>query len=143
MSGLAQVGDFCPNEACSDYGKLQADQSKRNIIKFGKSRQGRQRYRCKTCGVAFCETTGTIFHGRRKSEQEIVETLAWLAEGSRISSISRVKGYKEDTILDWLRDAAEHSEALEEVLMADYQISRGQLDGLWSYVLNKGEKKPS
>lgn len=23
-------GDFCPNEACSDYGKLQVDQPKRN-----------------------------------------------------------------------------------------------------------------
>jgi hypothetical protein len=26
-------------------------------------------------------------------------------------------------------------------LMADYRISRGQLDGLWAYVGNKGEKR--
>jgi hypothetical protein len=64
-----------------------------------------------------------------------------LAEGSRISSLTRVKGYKEDTILGWLREARRHTEKLEEVLMKDYQIKRGQLDGLWAYVGNKGEKK--
>ena len=47
----------------------------------------------------------------------------------------------EDTILDWLRDAAEHAEAIEDELMAKYQIERGQLDSLWAYVGNKGEKK--
>jgi hypothetical protein len=26
-------------------------------------------------------------------------------------------------------------------LLAEYQIDQGQLDGLWSYVGNKGEKK--
>jgi len=42
-----------------------------------------------------------------------------IAEGSRISSLARVKGHKEDTIVAWIRDAAEHAEAIEEVLMSD------------------------
>ena len=87
------------------------------------------------------ETKGTVFYRRRTPESEIIETLAFVAEGVRISSLSRVKGHKEDTILDWIRDAARHAEAIEEVLMAEYQLSRGQLDALWSYVRNKGEKK--
>jgi hypothetical protein len=56
-------------------------------------------------------------------------------------SLSRVKGHKEDTILAWLRDAAEHAAALEAELLARYRIERGQLDSLWAYVGNKGEKK--
>jgi len=40
-----------------------------------------------------------------------------LAEVTRISSLTRVKGYKEDTILSWLREAAQHAEELEDVLM--------------------------
>jgi hypothetical protein len=71
----------------------------------------------------------------------MIETLALVAEGSRISSLTRVKGHKEDTILDWIRKAGEHAEALEDVLLADYQLKRGQLDSLWAYVGNKGEKK--
>jgi len=100
-----------------------------------------QRFKCCTCGKHFVETTGTIFYRKRTPEHEILETLALLAEGNRISSLTRVKGHKEDTILKWLRDAAKHTQAMEEVLMKRHRIKRGQLDGLWAYVGNKGEKK--
>jgi len=30
--------------------------------------------------------------------------------------------------------------AMEEVLMAEFNVGRGQLDALWAYVGNKGEK---
>jgi len=141
MDQFAKPGDFCPNQACSDYRKLQSQQSKSNIIKAGKTRKGVQRYQCRTCKQYFVETTGTIFYRKRTDEDEILETLALLAEGNRISSLTRVKGHKEDTILKWLREAAQHTAKLEDVLMKDYQVQRGQLDGLWAYVGNKGEKK--
>lgn len=137
---FAQVGDFCPNETCPDYEKIQSDQQC-NIKKAGKTKKGRQRYQCKTCGQTFTETRGTIFYRRRTAEEEIIETLAFLAEGVRISSLARVKGHKEDTILDWLRTAAQHVEEIEEVLLAEYQLDQGQLDALWSYVGHKGEKR--
>lgn len=140
MKQFAKPGDVCPNEGCRDYGKLQSSQQQ-NLNKFGKTRKGVQRYRCQTCGRTFTETSGTIFYRKRTPEQEILETLALLAEGSRISSLTRVKGFKEDTILTWLRQAAQHAEALEEVLLKDFKIKRGQLDALWAYVQNKGEKK--
>jgi transposase-like protein len=142
MKKLAKTGDFCPNEACPNYGKLQTDQQQ-NIKKAGLTKAGVQRYQCKTCGKTFTETYGTIFYRKRTPEHEILETLALLAEGSRISSLSRVKGHKEDTILQWLREAAAHAEQVEEVLMAEFRVSRGQLDALWAYVRNKGEKKLS
>jgi len=52
-----------------------------------------------------------------------------------------VKGHKEETILTWLSEAAQHAAQVEEVLMADFHVKRGQLDALWVYVQNKGEKK--
>ena len=142
MSKLAQVGDFCPNEACPDYGKLESERQGK-IIKFGKTKAGRQRYECKTCGKTFTETKGTLFYRRRTPEDEIMDTLANADEGGRISSLARTKGHKEDTIIDWIREAGKHAEAIEEVLLADYQLTRGQIDGLWAYVGNKGEKKLS
>jgi transposase-like protein len=141
MPQFAKPGDFCPNQACPDYGKLQDGQTRHNIIKAGKTKKGVQRYECLTCDKSFTETTGTIFFRKRTAEDEILEVLALLAEGSRISSLTRAKGFKEDTILAWLREAAEHAESVEDVLMKDFRIKRGQLDGLWSYVRNKGEKK--
>jgi hypothetical protein len=95
-----------------------------------------------TCAArAVTRSPKPIFYRRRTPADEIIETLALLAEGNRISSLSRVKGHKEDTILAWLRDAAEHAAALEAELLARYRIERGQLDSLWAYVGNKGEKK--
>ena len=60
MEKFAKPGEFCPNEACPDYGKLQNSQQQ-NLEKFGKIRKGVERYRCQTCRKTFTETFGTIF----------------------------------------------------------------------------------
>ena len=94
MTNTAHVGDFCPNEVCPDYGKLRGDQPQRNIKKAGKTKRGRQRYQCKTCGQTFTETKGTVFYRRRTPESELIETLTFVAEGVRVSSLARVKRHK-------------------------------------------------
>ena len=136
MSELVSVGSFCPNPACPDYGKTEVG----NLIRYGKSNEGRQRFQCKTCRKTFNERTGTLFYNRKTEETDILECLALLAEGSRISSISRVKGIKEDTILSFLRGAAQHAQQVEAILLNDYRIQRAEIDGLWTYVGRKREK---
>ena len=74
-------------------------------------------------------------------EKDILEGLALVAEGVRISSIHRAKGIKEDTILSCLREAALHAEQSETILLNDYQISRAEIDGLWTYVGRKKAEK--
>jgi transposase-like protein len=133
---LAEAGQFCPNEECERHGDIKNAQ----IIQYGKTAKGTQRYLCKVCKCTFVETTGTVFYGKHTPRKDILETLAMLAEGVRISSISRVKGFKEDTILGWLREAAQQAEQVEASLMKDYQVSRAQIDGLWAYVGHKGQK---
>jgi transposase-like protein len=56
MKKFAQTGDFCPHEACPDYGKLQNAQQ-RNIKKSGRTKKGVQRYQCNTCHRTFTATT--------------------------------------------------------------------------------------
>lgn len=143
MEKFAQTGDFCPNEACPDYGKVQDSQTQQNIKKSGKTANGTQRYQCKTCRRTFTETYGTIFYRKRTAEHEILETLALIAEGNRMSTLSRVKDHKEDTIAQWLREAAQYGEAIEELLMSEFRVQRGQLDALWTYVGHNGAKKLS
>jgi hypothetical protein len=60
----------------------------------------------------------------------IIDTLALIAEGNRISSLVRAKGHKEDTTIDWIREAGQHAEAIEEVLLSGYRLTRGQIYGL-------------
>jgi len=82
-----------------------------------------------------------MFYNRKTDEKDILECLALLAEGTRISSLSRAKGIKEDTILSFLREAAHHAEQVEAILLNDYAISQVQIDGLWTYVGHKKRRR--
>ncbi len=124
MEKLAQPKEFCPNPACPDYGKRQAEPSKPNLKKIGKTPRGLQRSQCKTGGKTFTETKGTIFYRKHAAEEKILEVLAELAEGAHISPVSRVKGIKEDTLLRWLREAARYAEQVETVLMKKSRVTR-------------------
>lgn len=134
---LASPSSFCWNEACSDYGRVDAG----NLRKFGFTRKGRQRWQCNTCKKVVAETEGTVFHGKQYDGQRIVECFAMLAERNSLAAIRRVKGMKQETISDWLIQAAAQMEQLEQVLLKDHKMSRAQLDALWTYVGHKGEKK--
>lgn len=141
MVVFAKPGNFCPNTECPKYQKLDESAKKPNIIKAGKTKAGVQRYECKTCHQTFTETKGTMFYRKQASAETILETLALLAEGSRVSSLTRVKGIKEDTILSWMREAAHHSEVVNDALLKDFRVRRGQLDGMWLFIQKKGVKK--
>jgi transposase-like protein len=141
MTTLAKPGDYCPNEKCPKYQQLDDNPAKPNIIKAGRTKAGVQRYECKTCHQTFTATKGTLFYRKQTPANEILETLALLAEGDRVSSLTRVKGIKEDTILGWMREAAKHTEMVNEALLKDFRIKRGQLDGMWLFIQKKGPKK--
>jgi hypothetical protein len=68
--------------------------------------------------------------GLKCERKYVTETLIFLAEGSRISRIARVKEHKEDSILTWLREAAEHAEAVEQVLLPTHK----QAQPNWQYL---------
>jgi transposase-like protein len=133
---LVLPNSFCSNVSCSAYGQVDCG----NIRKFGRTPAGIQRYQCTICRRTFVETIGTVFSGRRRSQETIIECLALLAERNSLAAIHRVKGVKEETVMDWLRTAAAHVERIEALLLANYTLSRAQLDAMWAYVGNKGEK---
>jgi hypothetical protein len=62
------------------------------------------------------------------------------AERNSLAAIERVKGVKEETVMAWLRIAAAHVERTCALLLANYKLTRAQLDAMWAYVGNKGEK---
>jgi len=133
---LALAGSFCWNRNCPGYGKVDHG----NIVRYGRTGKGTQRLKCKLCGRAFVENKGTIFYGLHHSPKAILECLAMLAERNSLAAIHRIKGIKEETIMDWLRKAANHVEEIEAQLLANHHLTRVQLDAMWTYVGHKGEK---
>lgn len=127
----------CPNLVCPDYGKTGLG----NLIKFGKTRQAVQRFRCKACGSTFTITHDSILYRRRARYEDILETLALLAEGVRISSLARAKQVKPDTIKNWLREAAQHVEEVQARLQEDYHLSQSKIDSLLDQIKSTDKKR--
>src|SRR5512136_1089657 len=136
VNRLVLAGSFCWNKDCPDYGL--ADHG--NIVKYGRTGKGTQRLKCTTCERVFVLNKGTIFYGRHHSPREILECLAMLAERNSLASIHRIKGIKEETVMAWLREASNHVDEIETVLLTNYNLTKVQLDAMWTYVGHKGEK---
>ncbi len=65
--------EFCSNP---NYGKRGVG----NIVRYGHDRNGRQRFKCKTCDGVFVETNGTVFYNRKLSEEQIIMICKLLVE---------------------------------------------------------------
>lgn len=126
----------CPNVTCPDYGRTNAA----NLVKNGHTDGGRQRYLCKSCGKTFTATKGTPFYQLHTDWVDVLEVLAAIAKGAPPQAMAEAKEAKVETILRWVKRAGGHAKAVEEVLIRNFHVSRVELDELWSYVKNKGEK---
>jgi len=132
---VVQAGSFCWNEGCSEFGKVGMG----NMRRYGRTRGGVQRYQCRTCRKVFAATRGTPFYGIHDPEK-MVKALAMLSERASLRGVQRMLGVKPDTLVQWLEKAAEHVALIEALLQQRHQVTRAQLDGLWTYVGHKGEK---
>jgi transposase-like protein len=61
MIGPNSKDQICLNLDCLDYRKRKAG----SIIKKGFNAKGNQMFKCKTCGVRFPGTKGTVFYNRQ------------------------------------------------------------------------------
>ena len=136
VNRLVLPSSFCWNRDCPDYGLVNHG----NIVKYGRTGKGTQRWKCKTCEIVFVGNKGTVFYGLHHSPETVLECMAMLAERNSLAAIHRIKGIKEETIMGWLRKAANHVEEVEAMLLANYHLNRVQLDAMWTYVGHKGEK---
>ena len=127
---------FCTNPACSLYGKTEQG----NIVSNGTypTKSGRVRkFICRTCGNIFNGRTGTVFFDLRTPEDKVILALKLLLKGISVRGIAEVLGSKPDTVLSWLRRAAEHSEEVDAFLLRDMKVSKVELDELWTFVKKK------
>jgi hypothetical protein len=91
------------------------------------------------CKKVFCATRGTPFY-RLHNPERTLKALASYCEWPSLRGVHRVEGVKPDTLGEWLEKAAGHVEPIERLLQERHQVTRAQLDGLWTFVGHKGEK---
>jgi transposase-like protein len=126
---------FCPNDKCSNYGRVGPDNQIKGAGRYGKKRE--QLLQCKVCGKTFSVRRGTPLFNLKADEEDFYRAIACLAEGSGIRATGRIMGRDKDTIAQWLKKASEHVEAVNRYLMLNLHFEEAQLDEFWSFVKKK------
>lgn len=130
----------CPNEECEQYGRT----GQGNIIGNGTyaTKSGRVRkYICRTCGRVFCDRSNTMFYDLRTSEDKVVLALKLILKGMSQRSIAEVLEVCPKSVSTWLSRASDRSEAIMETKLKDLEVSRVEMDELWTFVGKKESRK--
>lgn len=105
--------------------------------KFGKHRNGLQRFRCPQCGKTYTEDHARLFAPMTVDEEKALLAIQLLIEGTSVRTVERITRLHRDTILRLLVLAGERCIALMDTRMRNLQCKRIQADELWSFIAKK------
>jgi len=108
--------------------------------RFGKHRNGLQRFRCPQCGKTYTEEHKRLFGTMTVPEDKALLAIQLLIEGTSVRSTERVTGLHRDTIIKLLVLAGERCIKVMDVMMRDLRCKRIQSDEIWTFV-GKKEKR--
>ena len=102
--------------------------------KFGKHRNGLQRFRCRQCRKTFTEERATPLGTMHTPLDRAIRVIELLVEGCSISTVERVTGIHHTTILSLLVLVGEKCERFLESRVRAVPVSEVQCDELWGFV---------
>ena len=105
--------------------------------RFGKHRNGLQRFRCLQCKKTITEEHTRPVHETRLPQDKVVAVLQLLLEGMSIRSAERVTGVHRDTILRLLVLAGERCQRLMDEKIKAVEVADVEVDEIWGYVFKK------
>lgn len=109
--------------------------------KFGRHRNGLQRYRCKKCRRTFTQEHDKPLAGMRLPLARALTCLQLLVEGVSVRSIERLTGVGKRTILALLVLVGERCERLMARRIRRVKVSDVQADEIWGFVWCKQKTK--
>jgi transposase-like protein len=119
MEGVRDV--FCP--ICQDPAR-----------RFGRNRNGSQRYRCDACARTFTDEATRPADRRRLDPRRAILALRHLLEGSSIRSTERLVEVHRDTIMRTMVEAGQRCERFLERTVRLLDVQDVQADEVWGFV---------
>src|SRR6267142_4234977 len=129
-------GQPCPNPACVHYNRMK----QRNVSAIATylTQSGKRRiFRCHTCATQFSETRETVFFDLRTAEDKVMMALKMLLVRVDLTGIGFVLGVTEQTVLAWLKRAAEKADEINRHLLRNLSVTQVQLDEMWNFIERK------
>lgn len=105
--------------------------------RFGKHRNGLQRFRCNQCRKTFTEDHQRPLDDMRLPMERAVSILQLLLEGMSVRSVERVTGVHRDTILRLLVLAGQRCQNLMDRMIRNVDVRDVEVDEIWGYVQKK------
>ena len=105
--------------------------------RFGKHRNGLQRFRCRQCRKTFTEDHEAPLDAMRVPLERALPVLTLLVEGMSVRSVERVTGVHRDTILRLLVLAGERCQRLMQRKIEAVPVQDVQVDEIWGFVQKK------
>lgn len=109
--------------------------------RFGRHKNGLQRFQCKQCRKTFTEPHERHLDEMRLSLQKAEGILAMLVEGCSIRSVERLTGVHRDTIIRLLVKVGERCEKLLGDKIRNVPVRDVQCDEIWGFVQKKESHK--
>src|ERR1700722_201767 len=105
--------------------------------RFGKHRNGLQRFRCNQCSKTYTEDHTRPERETRLPQERVVAVLRLLLEGMSVRSVERVTSIHRDTILRLLVLAGERCQRLMEEKLVNLDVRDVEVDEIWGFVGKK------
>jgi len=102
--------------------------------RFGRNRNGSQRYRCDACQRTFTPADPLIVDGRRVDTARMNLAIRMLLEGNSIRSVERITSIHRDTIILAVVSYGQACKAFMERTIFNTYVEDVQADEIWSYV---------
>jgi transposase-like protein/IS1 family transposase len=108
--------------------------------RFGKHRNGLQRFRCKSCSKTFTEPQDKVLDGMYLPIEKAELVMKLLLEGNSVSSVERITEIHHTTILKLLVLAGEKCERIMAEKIRNVQVRDVECDELWAFIGKKQKR---
>lgn len=102
--------------------------------KFGKNRNGSQRFRCDVCEKTFTDAATQPTDRRKLDAEKAVMCLRMLLEGNSIRSTERLTGVARNTIMTTMVDVGIKCKSFMERTLVGIPVDNVQADEIWGFV---------
>ena len=102
--------------------------------KFGKDRDGNQRFQCQTCRKLFAERPARLLGDMRIDLDKALQVLKLLVEGMSVRATIRCSGVNRTTILNLMTFVGANCERLLEKRCNKLPVDDVQVDEVWGFV---------
>lgn len=102
--------------------------------KFGKNRNGSQRYQCPSCRHTFTPADPRPLGDMRLDPARAIMCLRMLLEGNSIRSVERLTGVNRNTIMSLLVRVGERCQSFLDATVNGLSVEDVQADEIWAFV---------